>query len=211
MTPYPAKVEQSMRRFYQSLSEKERRRYAAIEVLKLERGGKAYISRLLPCDDEAITLGMAELADDEALTMKRIRRPGGGRKSCLETMVGLDEAFQKVLRERTAGSPEDERVKWTNLTRKEIAQGLKAAGFPVSVTVVDQLLRKHNYRRRKAQKRRATGEHPQRNEQFENIERLHQEYRESGNPVLSMDTKKRTNRVAVSSGPTANPRDCGSI
>ncbi len=200
-----------MRRFYQSLSEKERRRYAAVEVLKLGRGGKTYISRLLPCDDEAITLGMAELSDDEALAMKRIRRPGGGRKSCLETMVGLDEAFLRVLRERTAGSPVDERVKWTNLTREESAQGLKAEGFPVSVTVVDQLLRQHNYRRRKAQKRRATGEHPQRNEQFENIERLHQEYTESGNPVLSMDTKKRTDRAAVSSGPPANPRDRGSV
>ena len=96
MTPYPAEVEQFMCRFYQSLSEKERRRYAAIEVLKLGRGGKTYICQLLRCDDEAITLGMAELSDDEALAMKRIRRPGGGRKSCLETMVGLDEAFLKV-------------------------------------------------------------------------------------------------------------------
>lgn len=105
----------------------------------------------------------------------------------------------------------DERVKWTNLTRKEVAKGLKEEGFPVSVTVVDQLLRKHNYRRRKAQKRKATGEHPQRNEQFENIERLQQEYQESGNPILSMDTKKRAHRAAVSSGPPANPGDGGGV
>ena len=85
----------------------------------------------------------------------------------------------------------DEQVKWTNLNRQEIAQLLKGEGIAVSVTVVDQLLVKYNYRKRKAQKRLATGEHPQRNEQFENIQHLKVSYQEVGNPVLSMDTKKK--------------------
>lgn len=60
------------------------------------------------------------------------------------------------------------------------------------MTVVDQLLKKHHYRRRRAQKTVATGNsHPQRNEQFENIEVLRQKYVEAGNPVMSMDTKKK--------------------
>ena len=61
----------------------------------------------------------------------------------------------------------------------------------MSVTVVAQLLEKHNYRKRKAQKRMATGEHPQRNQQFEKIEQLKQCYLEAGNPVLSMEPKKK--------------------
>ncbi len=77
MTPYSEDIVQSMQRFYQSLSEKDRRRYAAVEALKLGRGGKSYISTILNCDDEAMQLGLAELDDDEALAMKRIRRPGG--------------------------------------------------------------------------------------------------------------------------------------
>ena len=81
-------------------------------------------------------------------------------------------------------------VKWTNLTRQEIAELLLGEGITVSVTVVDQLLEKYNYRKRQAQKRLATGEHPQRNDQFENIERLKAGYQAAGNPVLSMDTKK---------------------
>lgn len=85
----------------------------------------------------------------------------------------------------------DETVKWTNLTRQEIADLLRAEGIEVSVTVVDQLLEKHNYRKRKAQKRLATGTHQKRNEQFENIERLKVSYQAAGNPVLSMDTKKK--------------------
>jgi hypothetical protein len=190
MQPYPAEVEQHMQRFYHSLSEKDRRRYAAIEGFKLDWGGISYISQLFGCDDESMQLGMAELEDEEALKMSGIRRPGGGRKSAIESIAGLDAAFLQVIATHTAGSPMDETVKWTNLTRQQIAQLLKQEGISVSVTVVEQLLEKHNYRKRKAQKRLATGTHPQRNEQFENIERLKDAYQAVGNPVLSMDTKK---------------------
>jgi hypothetical protein len=86
----------------------------------------------------------------------------------------------------------DDAVKWTHLTRGEIAQLLQhQEAITVSVTVIDQLLAKHHYRRRQAQKTRATGSHPQRNEQFETIQRLKQQYQAEGNPVLSMDTKKK--------------------
>jgi hypothetical protein len=83
-----------------------------------------------------------------------------------------------------------ETIKWTHLTRQQIAQLMQAEGITISVTVVDQLLEKHNYRKRKAQKRLATGSHPKRNAQFENIEHIRSRYESAGNPVLSMDTKK---------------------
>lgn len=86
----------------------------------------------------------------------------------------------------------DEQVKWTNLNRPQIAKLLKAEGMSVSVTVVDQLLKKHNYRRRRARKTVAGGNHPQRNEQFEKIQRLKETYQTTGNPVISMDTKKKS-------------------
>lgn len=192
MQPYPIEVEQQMQRFYHSLSERDRRRYAAVEALKLGWGGLSYISQLLECDDEAMQLGKRELAQQEELDPSRVRRPGGGRKAALATVAGLEEAFLRVIAKHTAGSPMDETIKWTNLTRQEIARLLKAEGISVSVTVVDQLLKKHNYRKRKAQKRLATGAHPQRNEQFENIDRLKSTYQAVGNPVLSMDTKKKS-------------------
>ena len=192
MQPYPAEVEQRMQRFYNSLSEKDRRRYAAIEALKLRWGGITYISQLFECDDKPIRFGMRELEEDKALSMGEIRRAGGGRKSAFETIEGLDEAFLRVIAQHTAGSPMNETVKWTNLTRQEIAQLLQAERIEVSVTVVDQLLAKHHYRKRKAQKRLPTGSHPQRNEQFENIKRLTTAYQAVSNPVLSMDTKKES-------------------
>jgi len=190
MQPYPREVEQQMQGFYDSLSEKDRRRYAAVEALKLGWGGLSYVSHLLKCDDEAMQLGKRELESEKLLNQSRVRRIGGGRKSGLATIARIDEAFLSVVAKHTAGSPMDETVKWTNLTRQEIARLLNAEGISISVTVVDQLLEKHHYRKRKAQKRLATGAHPQRNEQFENIEQIKANYQAVGNPVLSMDTKK---------------------
>lgn len=191
MQPYPAPIEAQMQRYYQSLSEKDCRRYAAIEAVKLGYGGQAYIRRLFGCHHETLGLGLAELKDETALESDRIRQVGGGRKSAFETIEGLDEAFLRVLKRHTAGSPMDEMLKWTNLKRHEIAALLKQEGIDVSVTVVDQLLEKHNFRKRKAVKTLATGASEQRNEQFEMIEQLQQRYQAAGNPVMSMDTKKK--------------------
>ena len=191
MTPYAPEIEQQMQRLYLSLNERDRRRYAGIESIKLGWGGMSYISQVLGCDYYTLRLGIEELSDESSMTMSGIRRVGGGRKSALESITGLDAAFLRVLAQHTAGSPMDETVKWTNLSRHEIADLLKSDGVDVSVKVVDQLLRRHNYRKRKAQKRLSSQEHPERNEQFENIEWLTETYQEAGNPVISMDTKKK--------------------
>jgi Rhodopirellula transposase DDE domain len=103
----------------------------------------------------------------------------------------LEENFLRVLQERTAGDPMRQEVRWTDLTFEQIAGHLAEAGTPVSVPVVKQLLRKHGYVKRKAQKSKAMGQHPDRNQQFEKIARLKQEYLEAGNPILSIDTKKK--------------------
>lgn len=134
---------------------------------------------------------MEELADGVLGDEHRIRQPGGGRKSMLATKPGLEEAFLRVIDNHTAGSPMDEKVKWTNLSREKLALGLQEEGFTVSVTIVDQLLKKHNFRRRQASKSVAGKEVPQRDEQFKKIEILKQEYHEEGNPVMSMDVKKK--------------------
>jgi len=189
--PYSPEVEAQMRNFYQSLSEKDRRRYAAIEAKKLGYGGVSYICRVLQCNDRTITRGMRELETTLPENEKRIRLQGGGRKATLATTPEIDEAFQHILEEHTAGSPMDETVKWTNLTREEIAAHLQTEGFSVSVTVVDQLLDKHNYRRRQAFKTETGKQIPQRDEQFQNIATLKQQYHEEGNPVMSMDVKKK--------------------
>lgn len=190
---YSPEIETQMQRYYGSLSEKDRRRYAAIEAIKIGYGGISYIHRVLGCGRPSIRLGIAELSDDEAMAEERQRAVGGGRKSAFETHAHLDAAFMRVIERHTAGSPMDEDIKWTHLTRQQIAERLASEeGITISVTVVDQLLDKHQFRRRQALKRKSTGSNPNRNQQFEKIHALVDSYQAAGEPVISMDTKKRS-------------------
>jgi DDE family transposase len=106
-------------------------------------------------------------------------------------MPKLVENFQTALQEHTAGSPVAEEVVWTDLTATDLAAHLTAAGTPVSVHIVEQLLAEHDYHRRKAQKTLPLDEHKDRDAQFQNIARLKAEYLDAGHPILSIDTKKR--------------------
>ena len=192
LSPYSPAIEHQMQHYYGSLSEKDRRRYAAIEAVKLGHGGISYVHRLLGCSRTSIQLGIAELSDPVALQEPGQRAPGAGRKSAFETIPGLDEAFLRVMARHTAGSPMDASVKWTHLSRRQIAERLaQEEAITISVTVVDQPLKKHQFRRRQALKRQATGNNPQRNAQFEKIAEMVKTYQASGNPIISMDSKKR--------------------
>jgi DDE family transposase len=195
MPRYGPAIEAQMRRFYPSLSEKDRRRYAAIEARQLGRGGLSYLARLLGCDRYTIAQGMPELTAPEALQQTRSRREGGGRKPRHALIPELHTAFLQVLEEHTAGSPMNAAVKWTNLTHQEIADRLAADhGIEGSVTVVKRLLRQQDFVRRKAQKRTRTGECAHREAQLAQIARCKEDALARGAPVISMDTKKRVDR-----------------
>lgn len=162
MQSYTAETEETMRAFYNTLNEKDRRRYAGLEALKLGHGGRNYIAGVLGCSRRTVRKGAAEISGlslldvDELIQAsgeKRIRKPGGGRKTYQEKYPGIDEKFLLVLRDHTAGDPMDERVRWTDLSPIEIAVRLKQEqGISVSKGTVRKLLKAHGYRRRKAQK-----------------------------------------------------------
>ncbi len=193
MQPYAPEIETTMKNFYDSLNEKDRRRYAGIEALKLGRGGRNYIARVLGCSRRTVTKGAQEVSGlSQKDVSDRIREAGGGRKSYESRWEGIDAKFLHVLRHHTAGDPMDETVLWTNLHPAQIAKLMYAEhGLQVSNTVIRKLLKKHPYRRRKAQKKQTAKEVPHRNEQFENIARLIAEYESAHNPIVSMDTKKK--------------------
>lgn len=111
MQPYSPAIEAQMRSFYQSLSQRDRRRYAALEASKLGRGGLSYMACLLGCHRHTIAQGLQELDDPEAMQQTGIRRPGGGRKSSLEVVPDLEAAFLQVLEDYTAGSPVKAEIK----------------------------------------------------------------------------------------------------
>ncbi len=195
MKPYAPEHEEMMRRFYNSLNEKDGRRFAGFEALRFGHGGRSYIARVLGCSRNTVSKGAREVSGlPKGEVEQRIRKPGGGRKPYYVTWgAQLAEKFLAVLREHTAGDPLDERVRWTNLTPGEIVAALRAEhDIVVSKYVVRKLLQKHNYRRRKAQKKLGLkAEIENRNEQFENITRLKTEFEAAGNPIVSMDSKKK--------------------
>jgi hypothetical protein len=192
MDPYAPEIERKMKRLFDSLAEDDRRRYAAVEATKLGHGGIEYIAQLLRCDPKTIRRGLAELEEAADLDTSRVRKKGGGRKKLIETSAALEENFLKVLEDHTAGDPMRADVKWTNLSRGEIARRVKELGTPASRHVISQLLRKHRYRKRKALKKKTMGpRNPNRNAQFEKIARLKKGYLKAGLPVISMDTKKK--------------------
>ena len=101
------------------------------------------------------------------------------------------EVFHQVLRDHTAGDPMREDVRWTNLSRRQIAKKMTELGASVSKNIVSRLLWNEGYRRRKSQKKRTMGQHADRNAQFETIAKLKKQYRDAGHPVISIDTKKK--------------------
>jgi hypothetical protein len=190
--PYDPTLEQQMKFVYDQLSEKDRRLYAAVEARKLPRGGQSYLAEVLGCARQTLHRGLEELLHPERLPEAgRIRHPGGGRKRILETQPELDEHFVKVLQEHTAGDPMRADIKWTNLTPPQIVQHLQDKQVETSVYTVKQLLARHDYVQRQAQKQLCTGDCADRDAQFQNISRLKALYQALGWPIISIDTKKK--------------------
>jgi Rhodopirellula transposase DDE domain len=192
LSPYPAEIEQLIKDTYSKLSEKERRTYAAIEALKLPRGGKEYIVKLLGCSKNTLLRGIDELKNPDKILENRIRAKGAGRKSAIESIENIDEVFLNVIDDYIAGDPMDEKIRWTNLSHKKIAAKMSEKRIDISVTVVKKLLKKHGLKKRKALKKTPIGSSKNRDEQFENIKRLKEQYFSDGNPVVSVDTKKKS-------------------
>jgi hypothetical protein len=115
----------------------------------------------------------------------------GGRKQASLAMPELKNNLKQVVENHTAGDPMQEDVVWTYLLSTEIAQRLDHLGTPVSPDTVRGLLGELGFVKRHAEKIKTMGEVPHRNEQFENIARLKERYARSGNPIISMDTKKK--------------------
>ena len=188
---YPEEIEQKMRAFFDSLNEKDRRRYAAIETIKLGHGGQKYISSVLGCHFQTVMAGINEITNGTDIPEERIRKPGGGRKKIIETVENIDEVFFEILNHHTAGSPIDAEIKWTNLSLKEISKAFESKGMNISPHVVKQLLKKHGFVERKMQKAVTMKDCKDRNEQFERIHELKEEYSKSKNPIISIDVKKK--------------------
>jgi hypothetical protein len=113
---YRPEIEQLLRQYSQSLSEKDRRRFAALEAIKLGHGGIRYMAKVLGGAPQTIKDGLRELKqlpDDPA--GRRIRKPGGGRKKTAVKHADLIQQVHDTIKDRTAGAPMRADVVWTDL------------------------------------------------------------------------------------------------
>lgn len=189
---YSPEIEDRMRAMYETLGEKERRRYAALEAIKLPRGGIQYLANLFGCSRRTIERGMKELdelPDDPAAGQQR--RPGGGRKKAIEEKPELEDNLYQVIDFRLAGDPDEPLELWTDLELCEIAEQLETLGTSISQPTLENLLWDLDISRRKIDNSLPGGHVPDRNEQFENIAALREQFTNSENPIFSVDTKAK--------------------
>jgi hypothetical protein len=200
---YEKAHEDAMKVYFRSLPEDHRRRYAAIEALKIGYGGVAYVARVLGMSRRTIYTAIRELqqmseGDPEqperpSGRKDRIRRPGQGRPRATQRQVGLQETVAVILEAHSAGSPTDESVRWTDLKPMQLATELLQRGYEVGRNTVAKLLERAGYRRRSLRKELITGyvDPSERDQQFRYIDTLRRQAHARGIPVLCVDTKKK--------------------
>ncbi len=173
-----------------SLDERGRRRWAAIEARSLGRGGIAAVAEAIGMSDRTIRTGMKEIESGETLSPGRQRRPGAGRKSRTEEQPKLIGALEKIVSPTTRGEPTNP-LRWTCKSTRRLASELRSQGFEVGPSTVRGMLGQLGYSLQANRKMREGKQHPDRDAQFEHINARVKARKRRGEPAVSVDTKKK--------------------
>jgi transposase len=175
------------------LDERGRRLWAAIEAELLGRGGVATVARATGLSRNTIYQGQGELAERQLRGWsypKGVRKPGGGRKPLTDKNPALLESLERLVEPTTRGDPESP-LRWTCKSTRQLAEALEQQGHPVGRQKVSELLAHLGYSLQANRKTREGSEHTDRDAQFEFINRQVREHQSRGQPVISVDTKKK--------------------
>jgi len=173
------------------LDERGRRAVAASEALTLGRGGIAAVARATGVARGVIEDGIKELTGAvEGAPRGRIRRAGGGRKKTVDTDPTARTALERLVEPTTRGDPESP-LRWTCKGVRRLAAELRARGHQVSHQWVAEALRELDYSLQGNRKTREGTDHPDRDAQFAHINQAAEEALAAGDPVVSVDAKKK--------------------
>lgn len=187
----------------EQLDERQRRLYAATEATKRGWGGIRQVREITGISYTSLRRGLDELqAGVPSLPEGRVRAVGGGRKPIEETQPGIKEALQGLVDGQTAGDPEGG-GRWVRASLQHLKAELAKLGFNTSHQTVSRLLGDMGYRLRVNAKEKAGPSHPDRDKQFGHIQKQVAVFQGAGDPVISVDTKKR-NSSATSRTPAAH-------
>jgi Rhodopirellula transposase DDE domain len=182
-------------RLQKLLNERQRRVWAATEALALGRGGITRVVEATGLSRMTVRAGIRELRQqeyrpEEALEPNRIRRSGGGRRPLIETDPTLLRDLERLVDPLTRGDPQSP-LRWTCKSTAKLAAALRSQEHTVSARKVAQLLHDLDYRLQAPRKAREGVGHPDRNSQFEYIAARTRAFQHRGQPVVSVDTKKK--------------------
>ena len=174
------------------LNEAQKRLFLASEAISYGRGGISEIERISGVTRKTIRKGIAEINIGKAPN-ERIRNDGGGRKSIETTHPNIEDEIRRLIDGSTYGDPE-RILSYTTESLRKIETELSNRGIKIGRTAISKILDSMNYSRQQNQKMQQVGEpHPDRNAQFEHINKTAAKYLVAGNPVISVDTKKKEN------------------
>jgi hypothetical protein len=173
-----------------TLNEAQARWYVAREALALGRGGIKAMHELTHLSRPTILRGIRELRSGEVVMPGRIRKTGGGRKPLEESDPGWLEALRHLMEANTAGDPMS-LLRWTNKSTTTIAEQLQKQGHPVSHETVRQRLIEMDYSLQANRKDKEGLSPPERDAQFGYINQQVKKFLRRGEPVISVDTKKK--------------------
>ena len=174
----------------EALDERTRRLWAATEARAAGRGGFTAVLQATGMSSKTLARGMHELDSGEKLPPPRVRRAGAGRKAAKTLDPGLVDALQELVEPVTRGDPESP-LRWTCKSLRRLSEELRAQGHQASHTLVGQLLHEAGYSLQANRKTREGANHPDRNAQFEHINRRVRRQLKRGSPAISVDTKKK--------------------
>ena len=177
------------------LDERARRLWAAVEARAIGRGGISQVAEATRLSRATIRAGLQELAHPRSTTvpqapMERVRRPGGGRKPLGAHDPHLVRALETLLDPVTRGDPMS-LLRWTCKSAAKLAAALQTQGHVVSERTVNRLLHDLGYSLQANRKTLEGRAHPDRDAQFQYINRRAKVFQKQGQPVISVDTKKK--------------------
>ena len=173
-----------------SLAERGRRTWAAVEARSLGWGGVTVVAEATGIAESTIRRGLKELETSGAPLEGDQRRSGGGRKQAEERDPRLVDTLNRLVEPSTLGDPQSP-LRWTTKSTRNLATELTKQGHPVSPTTVRKLLRDLGYSLQANRKTREGKEHPDRDAQFRYINRRVKSQLQATQPSISVDTKKK--------------------
>ncbi len=173
------------------MDERMRRLWAGAEALVLGRGGQAIVARATGLSRGTVQRGLRQLSEPKGeLAKGRVRRPGGGRKRTVSRDPRLLEDLDRLVEPTSRGDPESP-LRWTCKSVRRLAEELRRMGHVVSHRMVAELLHELGYSLQANQKTLEGTHHADRNAQFEHLNAQVEGQLAAGEPVVSVDTKKK--------------------